>query len=110
MIKPPLHETNQGATHPALERPQHRPCQHIGGIVDIEIQPGKSDQRRQNQGREPQLAPAEIQSGRRREGGSRMPGGEGKIVGAGNQQLYCRVDVSGTDAGHKGLQKQITAY
>ena len=39
-----------------------------------------------------------------------MPGGEGKIVGAGNQQLYCRVDVTGADAGHKGLQNQITAY
>lgn len=66
---------------PAAGDAQDRAGQHVGGVVDVQIQPGKRDQHRGGQRRQPQAASAEVQRRNCGKAGRRVPGREGEIPG-----------------------------
>lgn len=54
--------------------------QHIGGVVNVQVQPGQGDQTCQNQSRDAQLLVVQHQDGRSFKRGDGMSGGEGVVV------------------------------
>ena len=64
----------QGAEGPGGKAQCHT-AQNVGGEVDVEVQPGEADERRQNQCGHPEPAVLEPQGKCRRKARRRVPGG-----------------------------------
>ena len=73
----------QEAAKPAGHDAQQDPGQFVGGIVDIQTEPGEGDQERQNQRRNPEPVMAGKHGPHGGKGRAGMPGREGEIFGAG---------------------------
>ncbi len=100
-----------GTAQESEQRSQNHGHQHIGRVVDVQIQPGEGHQHRQNDGGNAHFLAVLQQHHCGLEGGDGVSGGEGEVVLGIDQQIdgdaQFGLEIIGAYPRHQGLQGHI---
>ena len=107
-----IHDGHDGAAQQAQQNTGEHREDHVAGIVDVQVQPGKSHQESNDGGGDAQPLVLDQQHGGGLEAGDGMAGGEGEVVLGVNEQLDLfsklrQLEIIGPGTGDQGLQGDI---